>query len=100
MKVFLEHKNKKLCNSSEQHISPTVSVSLLSGLTLKEYTTVLKAHCVSTHNQPCADCSGMEMVARDILDNGYAVLSASYRKAFPTKQYKADIAKRLLLQMH
>ena len=45
------------------------------------------------------DCSGLQTVAKDILENGYAIMSTVYCKAFPSKQYKADIAKRLLLQM-
>lgn len=51
------------------------------------------------HSQPCENCSGMHFIAQEVLDSGYAILSQVYRKAFPGKKYKVDIAKRRVLQM-
>ncbi len=99
MHIYLEQRKRNLCVHSKQQISSSVSTTLFSGLTLEEYANISQVHCTTIHSQPCDDCTGLYTVAQEVLENGYAILSQVYRKAFPAKLYKADIAKRLLLQM-
>lgn len=99
MHIVLEQQKQSLCTPSKQRMSSTISISLFSGLTLEQYAHTHKVHCITNHFQPCQNCCGMNVIAQEVLVNGYPILSQVYHKAFPNKVYKADIAKRHVLQM-
>lgn len=57
------------------------------------------ADCQNRHMQPCLECAALLSVANYVLQEGYCMLSKAFKMAFPTQQYKADIARQRMLQM-
>ena len=68
-------------------------------LSLLEYMEAHSIYCTSKHKQPCTECTAMFSIANSIVNDGYAKLSLTFKAAFPSSTYKADIARQKVLQM-
>ncbi len=77
----------------------TVHVSLISELSLSEYTEARAVHCSQVHTNPCHKCERILQVARTVHEQGYCTLSKAFSMAAPDKEYTAERARSLLLQM-
>lgn len=97
--IYREQCKQKLCDSSRQKLAPNVYISLFICLSLKEYAVARGADCQNRHMQPCLECAALLSVANYVLQKGYCMLSKAFKMAFPTQQYKADIARQRMLQM-
>ena len=62
---------------------------------LLEYTDVQFIATVNT--QPYTEYTAMLSITKTIVNDGYAKLSLSFRTAFPSLTYKADIARQKVL---
>lgn len=97
----MELVNKYVLQKSSTHliqISPSICKSSVT-LTLKEYMLARKFVCERNHPSSCTECNSLLTVAQQVVDNGHAVMSASFQNAFPKVKYSAEVARRRLLQM-
>ena len=99
LRIYKEENCKKLCSPKIQKQSANVYTTNLCRLSLQEYIFVRSIHCNTEHMQPCRECTAMLSIAKTVASDGYCRLSVSFKNAFPTLSYKADIARERVLQM-
>ena len=90
------------CNlslSSPQYVSDSVHISIVQDLSLKEYITARSAYCFSTHCSPCVTCDKLLQVANIVCVEGYCLLPEAFSIVSPMVKYRAEQARRMLLQM-
>ena len=91
--VYVEQRQRQLCNLSEQRVCDSVYVSLVSGLSLSEYVEARSAYCSSAHANPCSKCERLLQVATIILEQNYCSLAQAFRVAAPGRKYTAEFAR-------
>ena len=92
-------KQKCLGDVSLQKISNNLYITLVRGISLQEYCTVLPCFCNMVHAQPCSECHSCISLAKLVLDSFIVPLGESYRIAFPTLDYHLYTARRKVLQL-
>ena len=97
--VYVEQRQRQLCNLSEQRVYDSVYISLILGLSLSKYVEARSAYCSSAHANPCSKCERPLQVAMIILEQNYCSLAQAFRVAAPGTKYTAEFACCLLLQM-
>ena len=97
--VYMEQRQRQLCNLSEQRVCNNVHVSLVSGLSLSKYVEARSAYCSFAHGNPCSKCECLLQVATIILEQNDCSLAQAFRVAAPGRKYTAEFARCLLLQM-
>ena len=97
--IYLEQTSKKLICNQVQKQGDSVYITNFRYLSLLEYIDARSVYCGSKHTQPCTECTAMFSIANTVVNDGYAKLSSSFKSAFPSLTYKADIARQKVLQM-
>lgn len=59
----------------------------------------LPEYCALQHPSNCSLCSSLLTIAKMVLENGFVLLSETYRSAFPHVTYHSSSAKKRVLQM-
>lgn len=81
------------------YVCDDICSSNLNGISLAEYIYALPHYCHLKHDPTCTLCPSLLTVASDVLNNGFSLLSSSFKSAFPQITYHSYSAKRLLLQL-
>lgn len=82
-----------------ERISDDISCSNLNGISLADYIYALPRYCHLRHDPSCTLCPFLLTVASDIINNGFVLLSSSFRSAFPSVTYHSPNGKRSLWQI-
>ena len=95
-----EQCKRKLCDTSKQKASiQCLYWPFSSFILMRVYLIACGADCQSCHMQPCSTCEKPLSVASKVLQEGYVVLSETFRSAFPNQKYMSTVALQQFLQM-
>ena len=90
---------KSLNPSCYQKINDNLFSSVVKGINLAEYCTVLKTFCHERHNQKTCGCQSLINAGQMILDNGIVPLAKTFKTVCPGVTYHVGNAKQRLLQL-
>ena len=99
MQTYLQLQKRCLSDPAQQKICETVHISLISDLSLSQYTEARAMHCQQSHGFQCHQCPCFLQVARTVMEHGYCTLSKAFSTVTTDVVYTAEHARRLLLQM-
>ena len=80
-------------------ISKNIYLSSINNISLKDYILAPRTVCTQKHPPTCIECDCLLMVAQNIVDNGYVIMSEVFRRSFPAIKYTAEVARHKFLQM-
>ena len=98
---YTKQLSRKYLYNQPHKLSEDVYTSNYRSLTLEEYVIARSFVCKEEHSASCSECPPLIRIAETVITDayGYCKLSEVFRNAFPTVEYKTDVARKKALQM-
>jgi hypothetical protein len=99
IQILSIQEKRNLTEVKKQRISENVKVSLIEGLSLKQYLLAKAEKCQREHKNCLTSCSSLVKAGNIVSEKKCVPLSYLWNKCFTSIAYESDKAQRRLLQM-